>query len=324
MKRAVARISLLAIAACLGVSACHPKDTPPRNVILCSWDGLDRSVLEELLAGDRLPNLAALIGEGSLQKIEVLGHATMTKPSHAEMLTGLGPKDTGVVSNDDYRPIPEGYTIFERVQKRLGGRDRIRTIMVTGKLAHVGGRGPQEIRDEELKSTGKEQVTERPGDRMGEPYLLTKRHLDVFDAAHRDAPDVGALALRYLEQHHSPRVLAFIHFRDTDHQGHLHGSNSEEYRRGAVACDEWLGRIVAWLKARDLYAETLIYVTADHGFDKNARTHDEAPHSWLATNDRLVTHGGIVADIPATILARFGVDVGRLAPRLIGRPLTGP
>jgi hypothetical protein len=62
-------------------------------------------------------------------------------------------------------------------------------------------------------------------------------------------------------------------------------------------------------------------VTTDHGFDPNARTHENAPHSWLVTNDKWVRRGGMIADIPATILARFGLDLAKLAPLLLGKPL---
>ncbi len=97
--KGVAGVSVLSLV-CLGfllptVSA-QPRDIP-RNIVLNSWDGLDRLVLWELLAKQKLPNLAATIREGSLQEIRVTGHRTETKPSHAEMLTGLAAKDTGVI-----------------------------------------------------------------------------------------------------------------------------------------------------------------------------------------------------------------------------------
>jgi len=309
-------------------------DVVPQNVILISWDGLDRPVMKEVLDKGKLPNLAALIKEGSLQSIEVKGHVTVTKPGHAEMLTGLDTKTTGVRSNADYQPIPEGYTIFERMQKELGGKDKIHTFMVTGKLAHVGGRGPDEIAGAGKKGGAKKKKAlpdgadnvpeaEKKPVEKGEPFFLTRKALDVFDAAQRDADEVGPLALKYLEQSKTPRFLAFIHFSDPDHAGHKHGSGSEEYRKAAEDCDEWLGKIVAWVKKEKLYDQTLIYVMTDHGFDVDARSHGNAPHSWLATNDKAVTHGGTLADVPATILARLGLDVAKLEPKLIGKPLTG-
>ena len=290
-------------------------DTPPRNVILISWDGLDRSVLKELLEADKLPNVAALIKEGSLQEIEVKGHATATKPSHAEMLTGLAAKTTGVRSNSDYQPIPEGYTILERVQQRYG-KENIRAFMVTSKIGNVGGRGPEPGADLQ----GQKDNPKR--EKKGEPFFLTKKSLDVFDSADRNAAETGPLCLKRLEQFKSPRFIAFFHFSDPDHAGHAHGSDSPQYRAAAVECDQWLGRIVGWLKENGLYGQTLVYATADHGFDAHAATHKDAPHSWLVTNDKAVTRGGILADVPATILARFGVDLSKLDPPLIGKPLT--
>ena len=96
----------------------------PRNIILISWDGLDRKVLKGLLDADRLPFLADVIKEGSYQDIDVRGHATSTKPGNAEMLTGLAADVTGVWSNNKYRPIPEGYTVFERLKQEYGKEGR--------------------------------------------------------------------------------------------------------------------------------------------------------------------------------------------------------
>jgi predicted AlkP superfamily pyrophosphatase or phosphodiesterase len=308
------------------------------NTILISWDGLDRSVLWELLAKQKLPNLAQIIKEGSLQEIDVKGHVTVTKPSHAEMLTALGVKDTGVVSNGEYRPIPQGYSIFERIQEKLGGKDKVRTFMVTGKVAHVGGRGPEEAARWELERRnlhlrlrgrklpeGADNVpeAEQKSKNQGEPFYLTRRALDMFDAAQRDASETGPLCLQYLDQFKSPRFVGFLHFSDTDHAGHHYGIDSEQYRDAAIECDEWLGKIVEWLKRESIYAQTIIYVTTDHGFDPHGHGHKDAPHSWLATNDRSVTHGGTIADVPATIMAHYGVDIEQLVPKPIGRPLTG-
>jgi hypothetical protein len=81
--------------------------------------------------------------------------------------------------------------------------------------------------------------------------------------------------------------------------------------------------IIHWLKDRDLYSTTPIYVTTDHGFDHKAKTHSNAPDGWLATNDPDVKTGGTLSDIAATILTRFGMDVTRLIPPLSGTPLIG-
>jgi arylsulfatase A-like enzyme len=305
----------------------------PLNVILISWDGFDRSVLNELLGEQKLPNLASLVREGSLQEIQVVGHATVTKPGHPEMLTGLAASVTGVFSNARYRPIPEGYTIFERLQQHLGGPEGIRTIMLASKGHNVGGHGPAGSQSSPRQPapvsgrSGTGQATRRAANAdalssEGEPFFLTRKHLDVFDSADRGASRTGSLCLKYLDRFKEPRFLAFFHFGDPDAAGHRYGMDSAEYRAAASACDGWLGKIVEWLRREGLYDKTLIYVTTDHGFNPHSRTHSHAPDSWLVTNDKAVARGGIIADIPATILARFGVDVGRLEPALVGTPLT--
>jgi len=316
-----------------------PPAGAPLNAILVSWDGCDRMVVWELLAKQKLPYLGGVIREGSLQEIEVKGHVTVTKPGHAEMLTGLGIEQTGVISNADFKPIPQGFTIFERMQDFLGGKDKIRTFMVTGKLAHVGGRGPDDVKTwfenqkgKKGRGKGRARKSEAPegaddtteGQSLGEPFYLTRNRLDVFDADQRDAGEVGPLHLKTLEELQSPRFLAFLHYSDPDHAGHKHSCDSREYREAAIACDFWLGKVVEWLRGKGLYEKTLLYVMTDHGFDDHAFGHGNAPRSWLATNDKAVTHGGILADVPATILWRFGVGLETLEPKLIGKPLAGP
>jgi len=317
----------------------------PKDIILICWDGLDRSVLRELLDKQKLPNLKSLIDEGSLQDIEVAGHVTVTKPSHAEMLTGLDTATTGVYSNAVYRPIPEGCTIFERLQSHFGGPQAIRTIFLAGKTAHVGGRSPEEIKqamERQQKQRQKLAAVARRGQRAnppspriaagaddtlfsreGEPFYLTRKHLDVFDAIQREASAAGLLCLKYLDQYKADRFFAFLHFSDPDHAGHRSGIDSQEYRQAAIEDDGWLGKIKEWLQRENLSDKTLLYVTTDHGFDEHGSSHADAPHAWLATNDKKVTRGGIIADIPATILERYGVDVKSLEPKLIGIPLEG-
>jgi hypothetical protein len=312
-----------------------PLPSIPRNIILFSWDGLDRSVVRELLDKHQLPNLEALIKEGSFQPIEVIGHVTVTKPGHAEMLTGLSAEQTKVYSNANYQPIPVGETVFEKLQQHFGGKDKIRTIMVTGKLAHVGGRGPEETQaflkqQQKKKNKPGNQSLVPPGaddtilnQNQGEPFYLTRKSLDVFDAAQRDAAEVGSLSLKYLAKYREPRFFAFLHFSDPDHAGHRFGIDSQEYRDAAIKDDVWLGKIVEWLKQENLNNTTLIYVMTDHGFDVHGKSHNNAPHSWLATNDKQVTRGGIIADVPATIMVRFGINIAEPEPKLIGAELTG-
>ena len=83
----------------------------------------------------------------------------------------------------------------------------------------------------------------------------------------------------------------------------------------------WLGKIRDKLAELGLSDDTLLYVTADHGFDEGQKTHKKAPYVFLATNDGAVTAPGNRADITPTIYAALGVETGEMEPSVDGRAL---
>jgi predicted AlkP superfamily pyrophosphatase or phosphodiesterase len=274
-------------------------EEPIQSAVFISCDGLGRDALRELLAAGKLPSFAAVIREGSLQAIEIRGHATSTVPGHATMLTGCAPEVHGLFNNRDIGPIPAGLSIFERLERHFGDAG-IHTIMMAGKAKNLGGATTNDV------------------------YGLARRGFDVFQSEDRLAMDVVRRALPVLERRTTPRFLLFLHFSDPDRGGHLFGSASRQYRASIIRCDRALQRVRMWLRNEGLATQTKIYIVADHGFDKDRRTHYNAPHVFLATNDKVVTRGGLLPDVPATILARFGVDTAKLDPPLAGKPLVAP
>lgn len=335
---------ILASILCATTSLAFDRNTPPtdRNAILFSWDGVQRDHLKECLKKNELPNLAALIREGRLVDIDVVGHQTDTKAGHTQMLTGYEPETTGVYSNSKYRPIPVGYTVFEMLQAQFG-KNNIATIMLTGKSHHIGSLGPGEVtvptktakkkrqivaEDEE---TAKLKPQQRPTaaaqkaaetNKEGEPWYKVKANFTVWDGdKSRTADEVGPKCLEYLDKYGKGRFFAFFHFSDPDHKGHAHGENSKEYNDAIIECDRWLGKIVEKLKADKLYDKTIIYVTADHGFDEGLKSHKNAPYVFLATNDPSVTKSGDQRDIVPTILTSLGADINKVSPKLPGKVL---
>jgi len=318
------------------------------NVILFSWDGVQREHLKECLSRNELPNLAALIKEGKLVDIDVTSHATDTKAGHAQMLTGYDPETTGVYSNSKFKPIPVGYTIFERLENTLG-KDNITTVMLTGKTHHIGNCPPAKpIKPETLdpgyfpgtdsspvsgdntnkptvKNPNKAKIANKAAqqNKFGEPWYLVYKNIDVWDGEKaRNADVVGKLALEYLDKYDNNRFFMFFHFSDPDSQGHKFGENSKEETDAYILCDKWLGEIINKLKSHGIYKNTLIYVTSDHGFDEGKKTHKNAPHTFLATNDKKIVRGGDQKDIVPTILTEMGIDYTKFDPKLPGKSLT--
>jgi hypothetical protein len=293
---------LVCAAILLATSAFRPA-TPPaeRNAVLISWDGAGGEHVRDSLAKGALPNLAALVRQGALVDLEVTGHGTDTKSGHAQMLTGYDASVTGVYSNAKFGPIPRGHTIFERLRQSFG--KRLVTIMVTSKGPNLGSLDP--------------------GAGLAEPFHLTRRELTVWEGDRiRTARSVGERAVRHVARYaNRGRFLAFVHFADVDGAGHYHGEDSSEYDKALADCDLWLGKIMAELKAQKASERTLVYVTADHGFDKGTKRHASATRVFLATNDPSVSLPGEQRDIAPTLLSAMGVDLTKINPPLPGKVL---
>jgi hypothetical protein len=296
--------ALLSLGEVLPLDAFDPSVPPAeRSAVLVSWDGVGRDRLRELLGAGRLPGLAALVRNGALVDIAVGDHRTDTKAGHAEMLTGYGPDVTGVRSNARFRPIPAGLSVFEALQRRFGA-DRIATIMATAKAGNLGSAGPGLLR-------------------RGQPWHLVAPSLTVWDGdARRDDGVVGSLALDYLRRFAGRRFFAFFHFGGADRAAHREGDRSQRHAEAIVACDRWLAAMRAELLALAVDRTTMVFVTADHGFDPGRRWHRNAPRVFLATDDPSVVRGGDQRDIVPTLLAELGADPGAVRPRLPGQPLT--
>ncbi|MHC4444101.1 MAG: alkaline phosphatase family protein [Planctomycetota bacterium] len=333
-KMIIAVVSLL-----FCVVGCVQQVAKVKNAVLIGWDGCQRQHLKECMARNEVPNLLKLADEGNLVAIDIL-RTTDTKAGWTQILTGMEPEKTGVFSNGRYQPIPVGYTIFERLEKHFGP-DKICTVAIIGKKGHVDDGPPKKIRmpAEGEKPKGKKKKQQRrqePGSKIveengvkyqvvpGKPYYQTKDHMDVFINGLKENDKVGELALEHLERCKDRRFFFFIHFAEPDHVGHAHGENSKEYNDGIISDDMWTGKIVARLKELGLYDKTLIYVTADHGFDEGEKSHKDAPHVFLGTNDPEVIRRGERCDIAPTIMDRLGLDLKSLNPPVDGRPLTKP
>lgn len=348
---------LLAISLCPQCVPAFDRSTPAaeRSAILFSWDGVQRNHLYECLSRNELPNLAKLISEGKMVEMDVVGHQTDTKAGHAQMLTGYERQVTGVFSNGNYKPIPLGHTIFEQLQAQFG-KESISTIMLTGKSHHIGSLGPGKTGEVKAKARpnaakakqpapkrnpalGEDDETAavRPAQRAktaaqitaatnkeGEPWFLVKRNFTVWDGDQgRNASAVGPKCLEYIDKYGKGRLFAFYHFSDPDHAGHAHGENSRQYNDAIIECDQWLGRIVEKLKASGLYDRTIIYVTADHGFNEGLKSHKNAPYVFLASNDPGLSSKGDQRDVVPTILRAMGADLAKVTPKLPGKPLSG-
>jgi predicted AlkP superfamily pyrophosphatase or phosphodiesterase len=267
------------------------------NAILISLDGAQRAHLNELLASGKVPVIKELKAEGSFVDLQIEGHDTGTGPGHAEMLTGLPKELNNVLSNKKYKAIPVGYTIGERLEKGLG-KENIVTVMVMGKESYMGAKTADQ------------------------PYYNAKNSIDVWDGDEsKRSESVVVKGLDYLDKYKDKRFFMFFHFKDVDSKGHNYGENSPEYEAALISEDSRIGRVLNKLKELKIYDKTMVYVTADHGFDEGKKGHSYAPEIFLVSNDKAVKKNGTQADVVPTILTQFNIDLSKLEPILPGKPL---
>ncbi|GBC86012.1 hypothetical protein HRbin11_02479 [bacterium HR11] len=256
-------------------------------VVIVAWDGGKPSVIRRLIEQGQLPTLQALIGQGSYTFQAQTVVPSKTLPSFTSMLTGVGPRRHGVLWNDyepdrGWVPVP---TVFE-VLKRARPSARTAMVFTKKKFRHLA----------------------KPGT------------LDAVEEIDEDAPQVAEAAVRLI-QSLRPHLL-FVHFRDPDRAGHLHGWGddargkppSSQFIEALRRCDRAVGTIVEALRRNGLWEETLLIVTADHG--GHGRNHGSPDPQdvlipWIAAGGLAAPAGALkrtvhTMDTAATALAALG------------------
>jgi hypothetical protein len=265
-----------------------------RNAVLIGWDGAQRQHVKESLRKGELPHLRRLARDGRLVAIDIM-RTTDTKSGWAQILTGYQPEKTGVFSNTRYQEIPDGYTVFERLEAKFGS-EQVATLAVIGKGDNVSAE-------------------------PGFPFANAKPDMDYWENDLGANDVVGPKALALLEQYKDTRFFLFVHLADVDSKGHQYGESSTEYNDALISSDYWTGQIVAKLRELGLYRHTDVYVTTDHGFNEGEKGHWDAPWGFLATNDEDVIRRGGRADVAPTILERFRIFRRDVTPVIDGHSL---
>lgn len=307
------------------------RPVPPFSVLMIGWDGSRLAQIEKLLAAGELPNLKKLIENGSFIKVKVRDGRSDTKAGWTQIFTGYSAAVTGVHGNRDYRPIPPGLTLFERLEGFFG--PEIFSGFISGKVNNIGARGPHRICincksrfdgtqrktrwwDEESDAPPKEGKDKIFENREGEPYLHAHKKMDLYRNNLGPAPKVAAVALETLQKIAERKFFLFVHFEEPDEQGHLHREGSPEYLNAMKEADRWTGVLLAAVANRDVK----IFILSDHGFNPGENNHRDAPDTFWASNIAGLNGDADRRDFTPTILRLYDFPLG-LDPPLNGRPL---
>lgn len=292
------------------------------RVVLISWDGIRRDTLQELLQWQELgetpeacPNarhevvmptecngyLTCLPNLCNFQIIDsaVVEGKPLTRPQHAQMLSGYGPAETGEITNAGTQGLPPGFTVYERI---AAARSDVFTVHIAGRKFVGMGIIRWAVRSGALR------MDMRRGGRDDYTGInTTKRVVEALDAI-ADSP-----------------FFLFVHYKAADVLAHSVGDGSKQYREAIIQNDLQLGAMLQLLVNRELLPTTEVYVTTDHGFHGIFHVNDEDPaivDTWFASlrHDLGLVHSSIL-DVTPTVLTALGIPTDGVSPPYRGRSL---
>jgi len=175
-----------------------------------------------------MPTLRGLMKDGSFSFWARTTEMAVTLPSHTSMLTGLIPAKHGITFNDtQVNQFPKVPTLMT-LAKQAG----YTTAVVAGKQKFI--------------------TLAQPG--AVDWNSIEDQPLDV---------ETAKQAVRMIAEH-QPEVL-FVHLAGIDYSGHALGWGTDEQIAAIEEADRALALILKRLKDSNLYHETVILLTADHG-----------------------------------------------------------
>ena len=214
------------------------KDQPTRlgikHVIVIGIDGLS----PDGIIHAETPVLDSMMKHGAftLHARGVL--PTSSSPNWASMVSGAGPEQHGITSNDwqrDARPYPPVVTGSEDIFPTIFGVvHQQRPELEIGAIYHWSGFG----------------------------RLIEKSTLN-FDKNPKTEYATLATAAQYIKDK-KPNFL-FVHFDHVDHAGHEFGHGTKAYYHAVTTADSLVGNLLQASKEAGTFEETTFIISSDHG-----------------------------------------------------------
>ena len=287
-------LSILILTSCNVKSTVEKREVKAKRIVMIGLDGISVDGYNTA----KTPNFDTLMKDGVLSLTTRNVMPSVTLPNWTSHLTGSGPEQHGVLSNNwekDKIKLPaiekdkDGYypSIFKILKEEVPS---IKTAFYYNWANLINTMNPYyfdeasfEENDEYLKNYGK-----------------------AFD---------------FIENNKDNPTLVFLYSVHTDHAGHNHGWMSPEYISSIEEVDVHIGDFINKLKEEDLYDETHFMFFTDHGGDPKTghggRSKQELEVPWAITGPGI--RKGILIEpnnsvnTATTIAYLFGVDTTPLS-----------
>ncbi|HUH46770.1 MAG TPA: alkaline phosphatase [Arenibacter sp.] len=266
-----------------GQSTVESKPTV-KHVILIGSDGFGAYAFEKA----KLPNLRKLMAGGSysLQARSVLPSSSAV--NWASMIMGSGPELHGYTEWGSKTP---------ELPSRILGKGNIYPTIFS-------------VIDEQMPNA-KKGVSYTWG---GIGYLFEKNMVDLDFNGQTDEETVER-ALDFISRDRP--ALTFIHLTHPDNEGHEIGHGTPEYYAAIEKVDAQVGQIVDFLEQQDMWDDTLLIFSSDHGgIDKGhgGKTLEEVEIPWIIYGKGVPANGELKSsvvtyDTAATIAYALGLKM---------------
>jgi len=257
LRYAILVLAIVAVSAAAWFAwhATQPPSAHAGPIVLISIDTLRADRLPAYgFKATRTPAIDSLAADGILFE-HAWAHAPQTLPSHASIFTGRLPFEHGVRDNLGFALRPEDPTLASLL--------RARGFATGGFVSAYVMRG----------DTGLSRGFDTYDDRLppASPEV-------AIGEVQRDGQDTVAAALNWLATQRSPRFFLFLHLYEphTPYEPPARFREFQPYDGEVAYSDELAGRLLAGLRDRGLYDDSLIVFLSDHG--EGLGDHGEQEH----------------------------------------------
>ena len=248
---------------------------PAGPVLMISLDGLrPADVLQAKKRGLNLPNLTALINEGTYASGVRDALPSVTYPNHTSLVTGVWPARHGIFNNTIFDPngvemqawywyasdikVP---TLWDAVHEAHGKVASVSWPVSVGSLS-IDYNLPEYWRAATAEDLKLLTALSTPGlvARIEKETGLPRGALFGSDQQHDSA------RARYAEKMYedfSPEFMS-VHLVSLDHLQHGYGPGSPEAHKALESLDADVGKLVA--VARKVHPDVTVAIVSDHGF----------------------------------------------------------
>lgn len=239
-----------------------------KYLIIISFDAVSSEDIHKL---KELDNFKYLIDNGSLiTNVESI-YPTLTYPAHATIMTGMYPKNHGIINNtlNKFSDINPNWYWYRKYIKTNTLYDLAaeKGLTTAALLWPVSGRSSINCNLTEIfapKPWQKQLVMSALSGSLKYQLDLNKRfgHLR-HGLSQPDLDNFVHESVKYTIKQYKPNLL-LIHYTDVDTNRHYHGYNSKEANDALLRHDERLGEIIKTLKEENIFEESTIVALGDH------------------------------------------------------------